>query len=138
MIYLLDTCVLSDFVKGDASTLMHLKSVIPQDIAVSSLTMMEIAYGLALNPEKAKKIQPVLNDFLRVVSIISFEEKDANCSGKIRAYLRQKGNPIGGYDVLLAGTAINRDLVLVTSNLGEFNRIEGLRLENWRNEKVYF
>lgn len=133
MIYLLDTCVLSDFVKGDVQTLEHLKRITPQDIAVSSITTMEIAYGLALNPEKAKKIQLVLNDFLRVITILSFEERDADCAGKIRSSLKQKGTPVGGYDVLLAGTALNRELILVTSNLREFNRIEGLRLENWRD-----
>lgn len=133
MIYLLDTCVLSDFIKGHAQTLKHLKRVAPQDIAVSSITIMEIAYGLALNREKAKKIQPMLNDFLEVISILSFEQKDADCAGKIRAYLKQKGATIGGYDALLAGTALSRDLILVSSNLREFNRIERLHLENWRN-----
>ena len=133
MIYLLDTCVLSDFVKGDVSTLEHLKRVSPQDIAVSSITTMELVYGLALNPEKAKKIQAVLHDFLSAVTTLSFEKRDADCAGKIRSYLKQKGTPVGSYDVLLAGTALNRELILVTSNLREFNRIEGLRLENWRD-----
>ncbi len=132
MIYLLDTCVVSDFIKGDRRTLERVKGTFPNNIAVSSITTMEIAYGLALNPEKAKKIQPMLSDFLKAVSILPFEEKDGDCSGKIRSFLRRKGMPIGGYDVLLAGTALNRGLILVTSNLYEFERIEGLCLENWR------
>ena len=70
---------------------------------------------------------------MRVITILPFEERDADCSGKIRSSLRQKGTPVGGYDVLLAGTALNRELILVTSNLCEFNRIDGLRLENWRD-----
>ncbi|MBP9725905.1 MAG: type II toxin-antitoxin system VapC family toxin [Gammaproteobacteria bacterium] len=132
MIYLLDTCVVSDFIKGDRRTLERIKETSPHSIAVSSITTMEIAYGLALNPEKAKKIQPILSAFLKAVSTLPFENKDGDCSGKIRSFLRRKGMPIRGYDVLLAGTALNRGLILVTSNIREFERIEELQLENWR------
>ena len=52
--YLLDTCVVSDFVKGETNTLKRLKSVSPSDIFVSSLTVMEIKYGLAINPQRFK------------------------------------------------------------------------------------
>ena len=132
MIYLLDTCVVSDFIKGDAPTLNHIKRKSPHTLTISSITMMELTYGLTLNPARAKKIQPILNDFLRAISITAFEEKEAVCAGKIRSTLKQLGTPIGSYDVLLAGTALHHDLILVTSNLREFERIEGLRLENWR------
>ena len=60
MRYLLDTCVVSDFVKGDANTSQKLKSGSPEDIAVSAITSMELKYGLANNPQRAVKIQPPL------------------------------------------------------------------------------
>jgi len=132
MMYLLDTCVVSDFVKGDRSTLSHIQKKSPDTIAVSSITVLEIQYGLALNPDKANKIQSIMDDFLRAISILPFEEQDAVCAGKIRALLKQRGAPIGSYDLLLAGTALSRDLILITSNLSEFMRVDGLRVENWR------
>lgn len=50
----------------------------------------------------------------------------------IRATLKQEGQPIGAYDVLIAGTAVARGLIVVTSNVGEFRRIAGLQVEDWR------
>ena len=66
MNYLLDTCVISDFVKGDKNTLSMLKSVSPNDLAISSITVMEIQYGLALNPNRAKAIASVIRDLLNI------------------------------------------------------------------------
>lgn len=55
MRYLLDTCVISDFVKGEPGTQTRLKRTLPTDIAISSITVMELHYGLALNPQRAQK-----------------------------------------------------------------------------------
>ncbi len=63
---------------------------------------------------------------------IEFDKEDARQAGKIRALLASKGTPIGPYDVLIAGQAMARNMVLVTRNTDEFERIPGLRLEDWR------
>jgi len=133
MKYLLDTCVISDFVKGDTNTLAMLKRVSPNDIAISSITVMEIQYGLALNPNRAKKIEPIIHDLFKAITILEFDSNDAMETGAIRALLKQQGRPIGSYDILLAGTALNHDLIFITSNTNEFNRINDLVLENWRD-----
>jgi tRNA(fMet)-specific endonuclease VapC len=65
--YLLDTCVISDFVKGEENTLKRLKSISPADIFVSSLTVMEVKYGLAVNPQRAVKIQALIETILEDV-----------------------------------------------------------------------
>ena len=57
---------------------------------------------------------------------------DAQAAAAIRAALKTKGQPIGAYDVLIAGTGLARGLVVVTSNVGEFKRVSGLQVENWR------
>ncbi|MEH2216349.1 MAG: PIN domain-containing protein [Nostoc sp.] len=62
--YLLDTCVISDFVKGEENTLKLLKSTTPTDIFISSLTVMEVKYGLAINPQRALKIQSLIEALL--------------------------------------------------------------------------
>ena len=135
MRYLLDTCVVSDFVKGDADTSQRLKSISPEDIAVSAITSMELKYGLANNPQRAVKIQPLIDSFLSSVTILTFGEEEAKQTAQIRNFLKQAGTPIGAYDVLIGATAITHNLILVTANVREFERIPNLQIQNWRNEK---
>jgi tRNA(fMet)-specific endonuclease VapC len=132
MKYLLDTCTVSDFVKGQPNVLARIKAISPALVAVSALTRMEVEYGLVLNAERARKLAPVLQAFFSTISTLPFEVADALAAAAIRAALKTKGQPIGAYDVLIAGTALARGLVVVTSNVGEFQRIGGLQVEDWR------
>lgn len=132
MKYLLDTCTVSDFVRGDAGVLATMKSTPPDEIAVSVVTRMEIDYGLLLNPQRARKLAPVLNAFLSSITTLPFDEADAKAAASLRAALRQTGRPIGPYDCQIAGCGLARGLVVVTSNVSEFLRVGGLRIENWR------
>jgi tRNA(fMet)-specific endonuclease VapC len=132
MIYLLDTCTVSDFVKGVPATLERVKQTAPGMIVISSISQMEMEYGLHLNPQRAQKIMPVLRAFLASVQVQPFEGADAQAAGAIRASLRREGRPIGSYDLLIAATALVRGMTLVTSNTGEFSRVAGLLLEDWR------
>ncbi len=133
MKYLLDTCVVSDFIKGELGTLTRIKKTPPSDIVISTISVMELQYGLMLNPARAVKIREIIHDFLAVIHVIDFNQGDAREAAIARSFLKQAGCLIGSYDILLAGTALNRKLILVSANLKEFNRIEGLNLENWRN-----
>lgn len=132
MKYLLDTCTVSDFVKGQPKILARIKATSPNLIAVSALTRMEVDYGLALNAERAKKLAPILDAFFSTIATLPFDEADAQAAAAIRAALKTQGQPIGAYDVLIAGTALARGLVVVTSNIGEFKRVSGLHVEDWR------
>ncbi len=133
MRYLLDTCTVSDFVKGQPGVLERTKATAPGLIAVSALTRMEIDYGLALHPARARVLAPMLDAFFSVVTTLAFDAADARASAAIRAALKVKGQPIGAYDALIAGTGLARGLVVVTSNIGEFSRIGGLQVEDWRS-----
>lgn len=132
MKYLLDTCTVSDFVKGQSKVMARVKATPPNLIAVSALTRMEVDYGLALNVERARKLAPLLDSFFSAVVTLPFDAADARAAAAIRAALKTQGQPIGAYDVLIAGTALARGLVVVTSNAGEFKRVSGLQLEDWR------
>lgn len=132
MRYLLDTCTVSDFVKGQPGVLARIKATAPEQIVISAITRMEIDYGLALNRERARKLAPVLEAFFAVVSTVPFEAPDAQAAAAIRAALKSRGQPIGAYDVLIAGSGVARGLIVVTSNVGEFERVGGLQVENWR------
>ena len=132
MKYLLDTCTVSDFVKGQAGVLARIKATPPSLISVSVITRMEIEFGLQLNPDRARKLAPILNDFLAAVTTLAFSEADAMAAAAIRAALQRQGQPIGAYDTLIAGCGLARGLTVVTANTGEFQRVGGLLVENWR------
>ena len=132
MKYLLDTCTVSDFVKGQPNILARVKATPPDLIAVSALTRMEVDYGLALNTRRATKLAPILDAFFSTIATLPFDEADAHAAAAIRAALKFLGQPIGAYDVLIAGTGLVWGLVVVMLNLGEFMRVSGLQVENWR------
>jgi tRNA(fMet)-specific endonuclease VapC len=129
---LLDTTVLSDFTRGVAAVLACLKSTSKGDAAICTVTAMEIEYGLMLNPARARKIEPMIRFLLQDLQVLAYEPEDATATAAIRAALAKRGTPIGPYDVMIAGTALRRGLVMVTSNGSEFERINGLILEDWR------
>lgn len=132
MKYLLDTCTVSDFVKGQPGVLSRIKATSPAAIAISAVTLMEIEFGLQLNPERARKLAPVMGAFLSSIAILPFGDADARAAGTLRASLQKQGQPIGAYDVLIAGCGLARGLIVVTSNLAEFQRVAGLQAESWR------
>lgn len=132
MKYLLDTCVLSDFARAENRTLGRIKATPPNLVAVSSITAMEIEFGLALDEQRARRLAPVMHALLDAVAVLPYEAADARATAALRAALQRKGRPIGPYDALIAGCALARGLVLVTSNEREFSRVSGLRIENWR------
>lgn len=133
MRYLLDTCVISDFIKGEAGTIARLKQTPPADIAISAVTVMELCYGLALNPQRAQKVESAIASILSSVTILPFSNGEAERAAQIRATLKSQGQPIGAYDVLIAATALQHNLIMVTANQQEFERVLGLQIENWRH-----
>ncbi|MGD1931269.1 MAG: type II toxin-antitoxin system VapC family toxin [Leptolyngbyaceae cyanobacterium] len=132
MRYLLDTCVISDFIKGEPGTMAKLKQTSPVDIAISAVTVMELQYGLVLNPQRAQKVEPAISSILAAVTMLPFSNDEAEQAARIRAVLKSQGQPIGAYDVLIAATALQHDLIMVTANQREFERVANLQLENWR------
>lgn len=134
MIYLLDTCCISDFIKNDPGTTQRLKNTSPSEIAIASITVMELEYGLLHNPDRAKKIRAAVQALIASVTVLPYTEKEALYSAKARAILRKTGKPIGDYDILISGVALSHQLILVTANEKEFRRVPELQIENWRQE----
>lgn len=132
MNYLLDTCTISDFFKKNHSVVQHFESLVPDQLRISVITVMEIEYGLQLNPQRAVKIRPLWESLLHVLQIELYSERAAMATAAIRANLKALGAPIGPYDILIAGTAVAHKMVVVTSNVDEFTRISEVSVENWR------
>ncbi|CCQ51385.1 MULTISPECIES: type II toxin-antitoxin system VapC family toxin [Crocosphaera] len=134
MTYLLDTCAVSDFARGEINTLRYIKLMTPSDVFISAITLMEINYGMLLNPERTAKIRLVMEDFLDSITILPLREREANEAAKIRTILKAQGTPIGAYDLLIAATAKVHYLTVVTSNVKEFERVPELNVVNWRTK----
>ena len=130
--YLLDTntCI---FIKNNKPlhVLEKLRSVLDQNVFLSSITVAEMQYG-TYNSQNIEKNRISLTEFLAPFQIIDFDNRDAEFFGKIRSKLRKEGNLIGPYDMLIAAQALSRKLILVTNNVNEFERIPDLIIEDWK------
>lgn len=93
---------------------------------------MEIEYGLRLNEEREKKIRPIFEALLQQIKAVPLCQKSAMQAAFIRSKLKSTGLPIGPYDILIAGTSLAHNLIMVTSNFKEFNRISEIEIEDWR------
>lgn len=129
MRYLLDANVVIGLLNDSSSGLARrARREKPTDVATSAIVAHELFYG-AFKSRRAEQ-NVALVDALRFV-VIEFDKEDAREAGKIRSFLAAKGSPIGPYDVLIAGQAMARKMVLVTANTDEFARIPGLQLDDW-------
>ena len=102
----------------------------PEDYCISSITLAELEVGV-YNSARPEQNQLALMTFLARIEVVPFDSEAAREYGIIRADLTRKGNLIGANDLLIAAHAKALDLTLVTNNTREFERVEGLKLENW-------
>lgn len=107
-----------------------LEAIAPRDIAVCSVVKFELVYGAMRSgnpPRNLGKQQEFLDYFIS----LPFDDRAAKKVGDIRNNLASLGTPIGPYDLLIAAIAIVNDLILVTHNTREFERVAELKLEDW-------
>lgn len=128
MRFLLDTnTVIALIVRRNRSVLASLIAN-RGEVASSVIVLHELYYG-AFNSTKLEQNLDELSSF--ELPMLPFEMGDARVAGEVRAALRQLGTPIGAFDLLIAGQALARDLTIVTNNVREFSRVQGLRVEDW-------
>ena len=132
MTHLLDTNVCIAAMRGNPQVLRHLRSHVPADCGVSTVSLYELHSGVE------RCLQPVaerhkVDAFVRPLHLLPFDEIAAAHTARIRLYLEQRGEVIGPYDLMLAGQALALGVPLVTHNIGEFTRVPGLMLEDWQS-----
>jgi tRNA(fMet)-specific endonuclease VapC len=129
MRYLLDANVIIAMLNSkDTHLAKRIRRHKPSDVAISSIVMHELYYGAFKSQRLEHNVNLIDNIFLEV---IDFDREDAQAAGEIRAMLTKKGTIIGPYDILIAGQAKARNMILVTSNTNEFRRVPNLRIEDW-------
>ena len=104
-------------------------------VRISTITTKEIEYGRQRHPERVFRYSAKIEELLKLVEPLDFEAEDAYTTGRLRAVLTKAGTPIGPYDVMIAGTALTRGLIVVTANTREFSRVPNLKIENWRLDR---
>ncbi|MDY6825231.1 MAG: type II toxin-antitoxin system VapC family toxin [Thermodesulfobacteriota bacterium] len=128
--FVLDTNTLIYFFKGQGQVAYHLFRQPPQNIGIPAIVLFELEVGIARSASPRTRIR-LLREMLSVINILPFAEEEAKTSANIRADLEKKGTPIGAYDILIAGTALANNGVLVTRNTKEFKRVKKLQIVNW-------
>ena len=131
MRYMLDTNICIYVIKHKPREVIErLKEHNPNEICISSVTYAELIHGV----EKSKAVdknRTALTLLLADIEILQFDTGAAEGYGEIRAELERKGTPIGPLDMMIAGHAKSLGYTVVTNNIKDFDRIDGLRFENW-------
>ena len=130
MKFLIDTNICIYAMKQNAIVLKHLLEQTRTDIVLSVITEAELRTGAAKSTSAVKTLR-LLENFLQPMTVLQFTSDDAAAYAQVRAKLERAGTPIGPLDTLIAAQAVARKLTLVSNNEREFERIAGLRLENW-------
>ncbi|OED35984.1 plasmid maintenance protein [Chromatiales bacterium (ex Bugula neritina AB1)] len=128
--YLLDTDIIIYTMKNKPPLVREAFELHHEEIAISSVTLMELYNGVECSSDKPRNLNAVEGLAARL-SVVDFDVHAASHTGEIRADLAGQGTPIGPYDAMIAGHARSRGLTLVPNNEKEFERVDGLRLENW-------
>lgn len=128
--YLLDTNLCIRVLRDRPKGLRERFNAEASSLSISSVVLYELLYGAAKSARPAENRHAV-EAFAGRLEVLDFDDDAAAHAGEIRADLERQGTPIGSYDLLIAGHARSRGLVVVTGNLAEFRRVEGLRCEDW-------
>jgi tRNA(fMet)-specific endonuclease VapC len=129
--YLLDSNACIGYLNGRATGILKRLYVLPvQEITVCSVVKAELFYGAmrSVNPAQAMAKQ---REFLDRFVSLPFDDRAAEFYGQIRARLAAQGLPIGPNDLMIASIALSNQLILVTHNIREFSRVDGLQIEDW-------
>ena len=128
--YMLDTSILIYTIKNKPLAVRRAFEQHSGQLCTSTICLMELIYGAEKSAAPAQNLATI-NGLAARLEVIDYDAKAATHSGQIRAELARIDQPIGPYDQMIAGHARSQGLILVTNNTKEFDRVDGLRLENW-------
>ncbi|MCI0184662.1 type II toxin-antitoxin system tRNA(fMet)-specific endonuclease VapC [Sulfoacidibacillus ferrooxidans] len=131
MLYMLDTNICIYLIKRRSDELLERMRVFRTgEIVVSVVTVAELQYGVSKSENKERN-QAALESFLLPLEIANFSFEETVVYGNVRAELERRGQTIGPLDTMIAAHALSLDVPLVTNNTREFERVKGLRVEDW-------
>ena len=116
--------------RNEPAVLRRLSATRPGDVAISSIVAGELWVGVMKSRDRERGARAV-SEFLALVEVVGWPPEAARVYGTIRAALEARGRPIGAMDMLIAAHALHERATLVTRNLAEFMRVDGLKVESW-------
>jgi tRNA(fMet)-specific endonuclease VapC len=128
--YMLDTNICIYVVKDYPATLRERFNRLAEQLCISTVTLAELHYGAEKSARRLDNLEAI-RQFAARLEVLPFSAAAAVHYGEIRAALERAGAPAGAYDMLIAGHARSEGLTVVTNNLREFERMPGVRTENW-------
>ncbi|MGN8275471.1 type II toxin-antitoxin system tRNA(fMet)-specific endonuclease VapC [Pseudomonas sp. SMN5] len=128
--FMLDTNICIFTIKNKPQIVREAFKLHHGQLCISAVTLMELMYGAEKSSAPEKNLG-VIEGFCARLEVLPFCYEAAAHTGMIRAELAKAGKPIGPYDQMIAGHARSRGLIVVTNNLKEFERVPGLRVEDW-------
>lgn len=128
--YMLDTNIVIYVIKRKPIEVLDTFNQHAEQIAISSITLAELLHGAEKSMYVERNLRKI-EDFVSRLEVLDYTSNAAAHYGDIRADLERKGTPIGVNDLHIAGHARSEGLIVVTNNLREFERVEGLRTDNW-------
>jgi tRNA(fMet)-specific endonuclease VapC len=128
--YMLDTNLCIATIREKPGTVRAAFKLHHAHMCVSSVTVMELLYGVELSAQSQRNLAEV-EGFVARLDVLDYDTAAAAHTAQIRAELKKAGTQIGPYDQMIAGHARSRGLVVVTNNTKEFRRVAGLRIEDW-------
>lgn len=128
--YMLDTNICIYVIKNRPVGLREQFNRLAEQICISTITLAELYYGAEKSSRGVENLRAV-EQFVARLETLPFSAKEAAHYGQVRAELERAGQPAGPHDMLIGAHARSAGLIVVTNNLREFERIRGLRVENW-------
>ena len=128
--YMLDTNICIYVIKNRPTELRQQFNRLAEQICISAITLAELYYGVEKSSRRSQNLQAV-EQFVARLEALPFSVEAAAHYGQVRAELERDGKPAGPHDMLIGAHARSAGLIVVTNNLREFERIPGLRTENW-------
>lgn len=129
--YLLDTHIVSYWMRGDPRVTERLRQRSPSELALSAITLAEILYGIERSPTRKRERRHRIQQITGALRLYPFDEDAARKYASVRSQLERAGQPISERDTQIAAIALAHQLILVTHNMREFGRVTRLRVEDW-------
>ncbi len=131
LMYLLDTNIISYWMRGDRAIIRRIQSHLPLELAFSTITLAEILYGIEKSSVKKEERWNKITKIASLLKIFPFDEIAAQKYAVIRSQLEKEGRVIGERDTQITAIALANNLIVVTHNVKEFDRVTNLELEDW-------
>ena len=126
---MLDTDAVSFALRGKGRVGTRLLEHRPSDICISSITVAELRFGA--ETRRSRKLHDLISAFVASVAVLPLDQRAADRFAAVAVSLARRGEPISTFDTLIAAHALSLGLTLVTNNTRHFERVAGLKIENW-------